>query len=158
MPAPARNRQFRMSYRFQVIVDGFTSFAFKACTGLEMTVAVATYGEGGAMAPMKEPAKADFSNVTLTRGVGLNTEMWYWMLDCVDMGSKLPIGVGAKFADLAKTVTIAEMDRKAVDVVYWDLYSAFPVRYKPGEWDFDSDDVNIEELEIAYWYFDRKTS
>ncbi|MBM4370116.1 MAG: phage tail protein [Deltaproteobacteria bacterium] len=131
--------------------------AFQTFSGLSMTVAAASYGEGGAMAPMKEPMKATFADVSFTRGVGVDYAMHNWILQNVNMAAKLPIGSGLEHKDLAQDIVLYEMDRTGAYVNSWVLRSAFPVAYTPGDWNFGSDEVTIESMTITYWYFERQS-
>ena len=153
--AQARTRKLYSKFRFQVDVDGITSAYFQTATGLEMSIAAAEYAEGGSMAPMKEPGRASYSNLTLSRGVSLDLDFDNWAKDLVEMYNQVPIGSGDNTPGVFRDLTIIQMDREGNEDIFYDCYGCFPVRYKPFDGDNMSDDVQIEELELAIWFFRR---
>src|SRR4030095_9890389 len=63
-----------LSAIFDVALGGFS-----ACAGLEMSLQVEEYKEGGRnSAVLKFPTRVTWSNITLKKGIGVGTESWDW--------------------------------------------------------------------------------
>src|SRR6266542_4544118 len=59
---------------FDVALAGFSE-----CTGLEMSLDVEEYKEGGRNGEvLKFPTRVKWSNITLKKGIGKATELWDW--------------------------------------------------------------------------------
>ena len=52
---------------------------FSECTGLEMSLQVEEYKEGGRNSEvLKFPTRVTWSNITLKKGIGAGTALWDW--------------------------------------------------------------------------------
>ena len=160
MGAQARARKLYSKFLFDVNDNSTGNLAskFQKATGLEATVGVATYAEGGAFVDMKEPGRISIANVTLERGVNDDESFYDWCKEVCDMLANSPEGAGELTEDLLRDLDIVQKNRKQEPRLYWPLYACFPARWNPSEWDNTVDDVQIEELEIAMWWFDREAA
>lgn len=156
MAQAARARELLAKFAFTVKdpATGTGGAKFQKCTGAEMSVAIGEYSEGGAMAPMKEGTRVSFSNVTLERGVSTNTYFYAWCLEMANFMKEIPTGKGTASPDQLRNINIYQRARDRSVIKTMHLYNAQPARFSPGEWDNTSDDIQIEELELAYEYFD----
>lgn len=156
--ATARQRKLYMEFLFTVLDTTYQleSAKFQKATGLEMAFEVAEYSEGGAHAPMKEPARTSFANVSLSRGVSDSMDFYNWCMQLTDMLSNFPEGAGSVSPDFMRDLIIQQRDRDQAIKHKYFLYATFPTRWKPGNWDNDSGNVQIEELELAQWFFDKE--
>ena len=125
-------------YRFRVEFDGMTLAAFRTCGPLEATTESVEEHEGGAQAPTKEPGKLSFANVVLTKGKTDNTELYDWWKK-----------VNIDGEDDKRNGSIVQTDRAGNEIRRYNLFGAWPARYKWGEWDATASENNIEELELS---------
>jgi len=143
-------------YAFTVhdLSQGIRTAKFQKCTGIEMSIAVPEYSEGGALAPMKEGTRVSFANATLSRGMAEDNEFYTWCLEMADMLAHVPEGAGVDSPDQLRDFEVRQMRRSRTVAKSMPLYNCQPARFKPFEGDNESDDLQIQELEIAYEYFD----
>lgn len=137
-------RPLHMKFRFTVEVDNLTSAGFQKCSELAKEVTVAEYHEGGASLPSKVPARVKVNPVTLTRGTGLDLELYDWfkqVFGVVENG-------GLVQEDYKRNLDIVQRDNAGNEVRRWEVLGAWPSKFKAGDWDNESDDVNIEEVEL----------
>src|SRR5690606_49278 len=58
---------------------GLVSGGFAECTGLDSTIEILDYAEGGVNDRLHRlPGRASFGNLTLKRGMGLGDDLWLW--------------------------------------------------------------------------------
>ena len=159
MGVKARSRELLAKYAFLVydISSGMQNAKFQQCTGGEVSFAIGEYAEGGAAAPMKEPTRASFSNYTLQHGVSsTNTDFYDWCKEIYDYLANVPEGTGVNSPLHLRNLEIRQLTRGRSVAKTVQIYNASPTRFSPGEFDNTSDDVQIEELEIAYEQFNVK--
>jgi phage tail-like protein len=122
---------------------------FKSISELSVEVAKSEIWQGGSMIPFTQPARLTFADITLERGATNDAELFNWLAATTaptpDIG-----GVGEAFK---RTIDIVAQDRSHVTVAAWRLLNAWPVGYKPGEWDNESDDFLMESVTLTYDFF-----
>jgi phage tail-like protein len=133
------------TFKFHVEVGGIIEAAFTECSGLEMSMNVKEYEEGGLNDFVhKFPGRTKVSNVTLKRGFALSNEIFKWykeMEDCIRQGKKFtfrPVTI-----TLYTTVEFGKLMR-------WNLDKAFPVRWVGPTLKTDEAAVAVEALEFAH--------
>jgi phage tail-like protein len=131
---------------------GFQTSKFQKATGIETTIGVAEYSEGGSFAPYKEPGRFSYGNVTLELGVSEDMSFYNWVVEVGDMLAHMPEGAGSLTLDMLRDFFILQRDRTQTPRIQHDLVATFPCRYNPGEWDNTVDDVQLSELELCQWY------
>lgn len=127
-------------YNFAVEIDGITSMGFKDCSGLDTSTQAQTYREGTdpTLAQRKLPGLLSFSNITLSRGITSNHELWDWR-NSVASG------------DLQRrSISIILRDDKGNEQIRWNVINAWPTKWSGPSFDATSDAVVIESLEIAH--------
>lgn len=156
MATAARTRPLVGKYAFKVrdLSLGIVQAQFQKCSGIGMTLNIGEYSEGGSLAPMKEATRASFSNATLEHGVFENMELYNWVLTVIDMLTASPFGSGTASPDHLRNFSIDQMRRDRTVLRTVKLFNCQPASFKPGEFDNTSNDVQVEELELAYEYFD----
>lgn len=158
MPLQGTYRKLFGRFKFIVRVLGtpFQSMAFQSCSAIKMSIGVATYREGGALAAYKEPALAEFEDITLARGICYDTDMWQWVLEVVDVQANLPGGMGLQTPDHVRDLVVVQLDRDQTEAIKWRLYWAFPRDYEASEFDNNAEEISMETLILAYHHFDRE--
>lgn len=153
----ARSRPLVGKYAFWVrdLSNGIRQAKFQQATGAGITINFGEYTEGGAQAPMKEATTASFDNVTLQHGVIETSELYDWVLEVIDMLVSSPFGAGTASPGQLRNFALDQLKRDR-DVLYTlRLYNCQPARFSPGDFDNTSTEIQVEELEIAFEYFDR---
>lgn len=143
-------KNFFLKAQFRVEIDGFDSAAFQKCSALEVEVGKVEYYEGGAMIPHKAPGRLTYSDVTLERGATIDLDIYRWFRDVAQASA----GVGLAAPLFKRNLDIVQLDRDGSTLQRWTLVGAFPVKFVAGEWDNDADEVVIEQLTLAYDYFE----
>lgn len=112
---------------------------FSECTGLESTIDVEEYKEGGNNSGvLKFATRTTHSAITLRRGVGLNNDLWEWHNGFV-------LGRGKRRDGL---IILQDEDHKAVRS--WRIRRALPIKYSGPSLNANQSAVAIEELQIAH--------
>jgi phage tail-like protein len=126
--------------------------AFSECSGLEMSMEVFPYQEGGFNEYVHQlPGRIKYSNVTLKRGFALSNELYKWfkeMRDALMKGEAVPL----------KSVSII-LNNSAIQgmLVRWTLKDSFPVKWVGPSFKADEAALAIESLELAHHGIDVET-
>ncbi|MEI6067232.1 MAG: phage tail protein [Methylococcaceae bacterium] len=112
---------------------------FSECSGLEMTLKVEDYREGGNNGTvLKFPSRVEWSNITLKKGIGSGTELWDWHYGFVLGQGKRRDGVIILLNDLRAPNTI------------WYFRRGLPVKYTGPSLNATQNNVAIEAIEIVH--------
>jgi phage tail-like protein len=112
---------------------------FSECLGLESTMQVEEYREGGRNdGVLKFPGRIGGANIKLKRGVGLSTDFWDWHQAYLNGTGKRRDGV------------IELLDDTASVVASWRFRRGLPVHWIGPNLVAGQSTVAIEELEIAH--------
>lgn len=154
----ARSRHLDTEFLFDVedVTSGLLVAKFNKATGLEASAEIIEYSEGGAIAPIKEPGKVSYSNITLSRGVDSDQYLYNWWKQVIDMRKAFPEGAGTPTLEgLLRDIVIVQKERDQSPLREYACYSCFPTRYKPANFDNDSSAYQAEEVELAVWFIER---
>lgn len=128
------------SFNFLLEIDGITKAGFSEVTGLNSETNQIEYREGNeGIIPRKLPGLTKVGNVTLKRGVTVDTDLFKWR----------------------KTVTDGDLDRKASmsivlrnekgdEAVRWNLLNAWPSKYTAPDLKANANEIAIEALELTH--------
>jgi phage tail-like protein len=123
-----------LSAIFDVPLGGFSE-----CTGLEMSLKVEEYKEGGRnSAVLKFPTRVEWTNITLKKGMGAGTALWDWHYGFVEGRGKRRDGIIALLTDLHVPNNI------------WHFRRGLPVKYSGPSLNATQNNVAIESIEIAH--------
>jgi phage tail-like protein len=104
------------------------------------TTEVIEYREGTDPTHMRKlSGQTTYGNIILKWGVTDSTELWNWFQTIVQLDA-----MGNR-----KNLSITLIEESGADKARWEIVEAWPVRYAPGELNALSNNVSIEELEIA---------
>jgi phage tail-like protein len=113
--------------------------AFSECSGLEMTLEVEEYKEGGNNGVvLKFPTRNSFSPIRLKRGVTYDQSLWDWYYGFVR-------GVGQRRDGL---VVLQDDSRQPVKI--WQFRRGLPTKFTGPTLNAAQSQVAIEELEITH--------
>ena len=115
------------------------SAGFNECTGLEATLDVEEYEEGGNNGTvLKFPTRAKWNNITLKKGLTTNSDLWDWYYGFVEGRGERKDGV--------ITLMTAEQEVHTA----WHFVRALPVRYTAPTFNAQQNNVSIESIELAH--------
>jgi phage tail-like protein len=123
-----------MSAIFDVALGGFSE-----CSGLEMSLQVEEFKEGGNNGRMlKFPTRVTWSNLTLKKGLGVGTALWDWHYGFAEGQGRRRDGVIVLLTDLHVPNNI------------WYFRRGLPVKYTGPALNATQSSVAIESIEIAH--------
>jgi phage tail-like protein len=147
MTQPGQQPTFYRAFQFMVEIDGISGARFQEVSGIDATTDVIEYREGGTLlGSRKMPGQTKHSNLSLKRGYTNDTKLWDWY--------RL-VMVGSPETAIRKNISIVQLDMTGQEVMRWNLFAAFPVKYTAPSFNAKGNDLSIETLEIAYERIDR---
>jgi phage tail-like protein len=127
-------RSIALSAITEVALGGFSE-----CSGLEMSLDVEEYKEGGRNGEiLKFPTRVKWSNITLKKGVGFSTALWDWHYGFVEGKGKRRDGIIVLQNDLHIPNNI------------WYFRRGLPMKYTGPTMNASQNSVAIEAIEIAH--------
>jgi phage tail-like protein len=146
LPAVAGNRvlgtrplQPYLTFNFNVEIEGLIVGGFTEVSGLESSVEVEEYREGGVNGFVhKLPGRTSHSNLVLQHGLTSLSTLWNWYHNTT-------LG-----AIQRKNGTIVLLDPQQIPVMWWNFRNAVPVRWTGPTFSAVSDEVGAESLELAH--------
>lgn len=112
---------------------------FSECTGLDASLSIDEYNEGGVNDRVhKFPKRATFSNLTLKRGVGLGEDLWLWYESFLQ-------GEGVRRNGL-----IALANEARVPIKVWSFERGIPIKWTGPSLNASNNSLAFESIEIAH--------
>lgn len=139
--------QVTSSFIFEV--DGLEIGEFKEVLGLEISVDVVRYAEGGHNGYVHQlPGRVQWPNLILRAGLTKGDNLFKWIRKCSGEGldtnsRKLERNTGA----------LTVLDPAGARVRTWEFDQAFPVRWIGPRFAVDEKATPVEEIEIAHHGF-----
>jgi len=119
---------------FDVLLGGFNE-----CSGLEMSLDVHDFEEGGQNGyTYRFASRVKWSNITLKKGIGAGTGLWDWLHEFSEGKGKRRDGLIVLLNDLQIPNNI------------WYFRRGLPVRYTAPSLNAEESRVAIESVEIAH--------
>ena len=127
------------TFNFAVEIEGLLVGGFSEVSGLEGTVEVEEYREGGVNGFVhKLPVRTTHANLVLSRGLTSVSTLWNWYYNTT-LGSIQ-----------RRNGTIMLLDARQLPVMWWNFRHALPVRWTGPAFTATSDEVAVESLELAH--------
>jgi len=127
------------AYTFFVEISGLVQASFSECSGLEASVEVTEYAEGGLNSYVhKLPGRVKYADLTLKHGTAGSDDLWKWFQDVAQ--GKIE----------RKNVTIVLYDPAGNEVRRWSFAGAYPIRWTGPELRAAEGKVAIDTLVIAH--------
>jgi phage tail-like protein len=127
------------NFSFRVEIDGITRAAFQEATGLDATIDVTEYREGGENTTVRKlPGLTKYSNITLKWGMTDDAELYQWHRDAVDGNIT------------RKNGSVVLLDRAGQEKLRWNFFNAWPVKWDPPDFNATANAVAVETLELAH--------
>jgi phage tail-like protein len=139
----------RISGSFIFEVDGKEIGRFNEVQGLRAEMEVETFSEGGQnQFAHKLPGRLTWPNIVMKRGVTASDTLLAWLMRSSGDGFE---GAGRKLEPTTAAITL--VDENAKRTQGWSFTGAFPVRWQGPTLAAGSNEVAVEELEIAHHGF-----
>jgi phage tail-like protein len=127
------------AFNFVIEVQGLVVGGFREVRGLESSVEVREYAEGGLNGYLhKIPGETRYPNLVLSRGLTDIDSLWSWY-DDVSHG-----------AIVRRNLTIMLLCGQRLPVMWWDILSALPVKWTGPTFDGSRSDVAVETVELVH--------
>jgi phage tail-like protein len=140
---------FPMTPMFLFEVDGVQIGVFQEVSGLELSVSVKEYEEGGENGYVhKFPGRASWPHIVMKSGVTNSDALFQWVSQSSGDGFA---AAGNKITRCTGAITALGTD--GARLRSWDIQGAFPVRWRGPNFNAGSTDALQEELEIAHHGF-----
>lgn len=144
-------RNYDKKFLFTFEIDGLDIAWFESISGLEGEIGVIEQHEGGAINTAdKSLGKVKFTNLTLMVGATDNRDLYDWWLLCIDAAAD----TGEVDAAYKKNCSLVQKDRDGSEKRRWNIFEAFPCKFKAGDWDAKAEENVIQEMGLAYRYFE----
>lgn len=141
-------RTFYKRFTFTVEIAGIAYAGFQTCSEIRIQTAVIEHHEGGSLIPHKGLGRVTFPNVTLTRGATDDLDFYQWVRETVAVSAMLSEEA------VKRTIDIVQKDRTGTEMRRWTLFDCVPVEWKAADWDNGADENVIEEVVLAYDFFE----
>jgi phage tail-like protein len=146
MPQPGQQPVYFRAFQFVVEIDGISNARFQEVGGIDAMTDVIEYREGGDILGVRKfPAQTKHSNLTLKRGYTSDTQLFKWHEDVTT----------GRTENIRKHVSVIQLDMAGQEVMRWNLFNAFPVKYTAQAFNAKGNDLSIEALEVAYERIER---
>lgn len=132
--------------RFYVEIDSQITASFTECAGLGVQVRKEVLMEGGVNEQQRILlGQAEFSDVTLRRGLSDDPAFWNWIAPLLAQHS-----AGNPPKNHRRNLNILVFNQAGETMQCWTLIGAVPVGWKAPDLQADAATVAIEELTLAY--------
>ena len=126
-------------FNFYVEIDALLVGAFREVRGLESSVEVKSYAEGGVNGYQHMlPGETRYPNIVLSRGLTDLDTMWGWY-DDVSQG-----------IIKRRNMTIMVLDARMRPAMWWDVRAALPVKWTGPTLNATSTEVATESIELVH--------
>lgn len=124
---------------YDVIKDG----SFQEVSGITKTLGTKTHSEGGENRfSHRLPTRLEFGNLTMKRGMFMNTSVIDWIQKTLDNYEIKPLDVRVILLDPAGIIQAA-----------WIFIKAYPIKWDVSSFNATDNSVVVETLEFTYQYF-----
>ena len=146
MPQPGEQPTYFRAFQFMVEIDGISQARFQEVGGVDATTDVIEYREGGdLLGTRKLPGQTKHSNLSLKRGYTDDAQLWTWYEDVMT----------GRTENIRRNISVVQLNMSGQEVMRWNLYQAFPVKYTAPGFNAKGNDLAIETLEVAYERIER---
>jgi phage tail-like protein len=121
---------------------------FQSVSGLTVEYDSETFKEGGENRfEHKLPIRTKYSDVSLKRGMLLNSAVIDWCLNAIQNREFLPLQINVKL-----------LNDEHQPLRTWQLYNAWPKKWSVADLNASENTVLVETLDITYSYFTINTA
>lgn len=142
---PPVSFHFRVEFGLQGVSATGPDADFQEVSGLSSSMGSDSYAEGGENRfSHKLPTRAEFGNLTLKRGMLLDSAVIDWVRDGIENYVIRPIDL-----------SVVLLNPKSEIVARWEFVKAWPLKWDVSGFNSTDNNVVTETLELAYQYFRR---
>ncbi len=128
-----------MAFNFLVEIEGLLVGGFSEVSGLESSIEVEEYREGGLNSRVHRlPGPESFPNLVLSHGLTGVDALWNWY-------DNTRRGIIER-----RNGTIMLLDRRERPAMWWDFRGAYPVRWMGPGLNAGVSNVAVERVELAH--------
>ena len=141
MSYPPRSFHFLVS--FLDVGDSVKDVGFQSVSGLNVSMDLETYREGGENRFVHQlPVKSNYSDLTLKRGIVLDSGLIKWCTDTFESMIIRPTDM---------VVSVLNDDHEPL--LSWNIKHAWPKKWTVSDLNAESSELVIESMELTYHYF-----
>jgi phage tail-like protein len=132
-----------ISYQFRLDVSGKITGFFQDVSGIGSETTVVSQDitdSNGRAVVQKIPGRLVWTDVTLSRGITSNTEIWDWRKEVED----------GKMNDARRNCSIVLLDAAGQPAAQWDFVSAWPSKVTGPEIKAGSNDFAVEQVTLVH--------
>lgn len=135
-------------YSFEVEIDGFVRAGFQKVSGLKATTEAIEYREGGMpTTPWKVPGMTTFDDITLERGMMLDTDFQDWHRTIFDV-TRVDAGTPPEDG-FRRNLTIFVKNKSGDRVKRITVFNAWPKEVNLADLDASANDILITSIILA---------
>ena len=136
-----------VGFHFLVEFEGLGSQAkdhqFQSVSGLSVDIETEEIAEGGENRfKHKLPVKTKYPNLTLKRGILIDSVVINWCRDAIENFSFKPVNL-----------TVKLLNQQHQPLVSWNVVHAYPVKWAVEDFNAEESKLVIENVELTYNYF-----
>ena len=128
-------------FHFSVDIGDKKDLSFQEVSGLDTETQPIDYRHGNSkdFSTIKMPGLAQFTNVTLKKGIFVNDNAFWDWYDQIEMNTikRVPI-------------TIKLLDQEGNNTMVWKLKNAWPTKIQGTDLKSDANEVAVESIEIVH--------
>ncbi len=133
-----------VAFNFGLEIEGKLSGYFTKVTGLGSESEVVEHKivnpDTGETIIQKIPGRLSWTDVTLTRGVTSNIDVWEWRQSVVD----------GKVDDVRTNCSVIAYNQSGEEIARWNLDNAWPSKVTGPEMDSSGQNLMVEEMTIVH--------
>lgn len=136
-----------VGFHFLVEFEGLGSqekdHQFQSVSGLSVDIETEEIAEGGENRfKHKLPVKTKYPNLTLKRGILIDSAVIDWCRDAIENFSFKPVNL-----------TVKLLNQEHQPLVSWNVVHAYPVKWAVEDFNAEESKLVIENVELTYNYF-----
>jgi phage tail-like protein len=136
-----------VGFHFLVEFEGLGSqekdHQFQSVSGLSVDIETEEMAEGGENRfKHKLPVKTKYPNLTLKRGMLIDSAVINWCRDAIENFSFKPVNL-----------TIKLLNEEHQPLISWNVVHAYPVKWSVEDFNAEESKLVVENFELTYNYF-----
>ncbi|WP_374175104.1 phage tail protein [Flavobacterium tructae] len=134
---------FHFLVEFQGLGTKEKDHQFQSVSGLSVDIETEEIAEGGENRfKHKLPVKTKYPNLTLKRGILIDSDVIDWCRKAIENFSFEPVNL-----------TVKLLNQEHQPLVSWNVVHAYPVKWSVEDFNAEESKLVIENIELTYNYF-----
>lgn len=133
-----------VGFHFKVEITSLGSeYQFQSVSGLNVELETEELAEGGENRfKHKLPLRSKYSNLVLTRGLKVDSELRKWATDAIENLIIKPLDV-----------SITLMNEELQPLLTWNVKHAYPIKWLVSDFNAEEGKIVVESIELCYQTF-----